>query len=69
MRSCASADVSDFKYKDVIMFLLKLGPELKNLVKKSNKQWKDEQNIDWNSTKENFHEVECTGVASWLGWS
>ena len=51
------------------MFLLKLGPELKNLVKKSNKQWKDEQNIDWNSTKENFHEVECTGVASWLGWS
>ena len=38
MRSCASADVSDFKYKDVKMFLLKLGPELKNLVKKSNKQ-------------------------------
>ena len=34
LRSCACADVSDFKYWDVKTFLLRLGSELQNLVKK-----------------------------------
>ena len=33
MRSCAYANVSDFKYMDVKMFLLKFRSELQNLVR------------------------------------
>ena len=31
---CACADVSDFKFRDLKMFLFKLGTELQNLIKK-----------------------------------
>ena len=31
---CACADVLNFKYRDLKMFLLKLGSELQNLIKK-----------------------------------
>ena len=31
---CACADVLNFKYRDLEMFLLKLGSELQNLIKK-----------------------------------
>ena len=31
---CACADVLDFKYKNLKIFLLQLGSELQNLIKK-----------------------------------
>ena len=31
---CACADVLNFKYRDIKIFLLKLGSELQNLIKK-----------------------------------
>ena len=48
---CAWADVLNFKYRDLKMFLLKLGLELQNLIKKF-------QNTDCISTKWNAHPLD-----------
>ena len=41
---CACADVLNFKYRDVKIFLLKLGSELQNLIKKFQSVLKKEIN-------------------------
>ena len=50
---CACADVLNFKYRDLKMFLLKLESELQNLIKKF-------QPILTEKYRLYFHEVECT---------
>ena len=55
MRSCTCADVSDFKYRDIKLFLLKREWELKYLVKKFQSTIKIQT-----KHRPNFHEVEST---------
>ena len=58
---CTCADVSDFKYSGVKIFLLKLGSELKYLVEKFQSAIKMQRKYRPNFDEvENFHEVECT---------
>ena len=52
---CACADVLDFKYSDLKMFLLILGSELQNLIKKFQPVLKYKQNTDCISTRWNAH--------------
>ena len=52
---CACADVLDFKYSDLKMFLLILGSELQNLIKKFQPVLKYKQNTDCISTRSNAH--------------
>ena len=49
---CTCADVLNFKYRDLKMFLLKLGSELQNLMKKSQSVLKMQR------CKLHFHKVE-----------
>ena len=60
MRSCACADVSDFKYRDVKLFLLKLGAKLQNLVKKFLPAIKIQTKYRNTKHRLNFHEVDYT---------
>ena len=63
LRSCACADVLDFKYRDVKMFLLKLWSELQSLVKIFQSAMKIQTKYRPNFHEvENFHEVKCTVV-------
>ena len=52
---CACADVLDFKYSDLKMFLLILGSELQNLIKKFQPVLNYKQNTDCISTRWNAH--------------
>ena len=51
---CACADVLNFKYSDLKMFLLKLESELQNLIKKFPSLLKIKKNVDFISTKRNI---------------
>ena len=58
----ACADVLNFKHRDFKMFLLKLGSELQNLIKKFQPVLKIYAKYRLHFQKvEYFHEVECTG--------
>ena len=50
---CACADVLNFKYRNFKIFLLKLGSELQNFIKKFQPVLKYKQNADRISTKWN----------------
>ena len=50
---CACADALNFKYRDLKMFLLKLGSELQHLIKKFQPILKIKKNTDCISTKWN----------------
>ena len=58
---CACADVSNFKYRDVKMFLLKLGSELPNLDIKFQPVLKIQTKY-----RLYFHEVECTAGSNYV---
>ena len=61
LRSCACAGVSNFKYRDVKTFLLKLGSELQNRVKKFQSSMKIQTKYRLNFYEvKNFHELEWT---------
>ena len=54
---CACADVLNFKYRDLKMFLLKLGSEFQNVIKNSYQFRGYKQNKHYISTKWNAHSL------------
>ena len=62
MAMWACADVLNFKDRDLKMFLLKLGSELQNLIKKIQSVLKIKTKCRLHFQEvEYFQEVECTG--------